>query len=122
MHFLLFNVNISLHKIAHWRLELTRNTHYTNSTDDTFYPYDLTIERFDEDFVIPIEWGDSVAVMAMWEQLEEKSDQDLKTIWDALSNYSPRNYWSKEGKIGMDRWAEAVCSVMNRRGLSTSLI
>lgn len=71
----------------------------------------------DEPIRIPIWTGDEKALERMWEKARGMSDQDLLTTWKCLVDYDPRNYWDKQGRIGMDTWADCVQAVLCQRGL-----
>jgi hypothetical protein len=53
----------------------------------------------------------------MWKKARALSDEDLATIWDALEDYDPRDYFDAKSGILMDDWAECIASVMDDRGI-----
>lgn len=55
--------------------------------------------------------------MSIYEKLAKMSNQQLKTTWEALSDYDSYEMYDAANNISMDNWAEAVYSEMDRRGI-----
>ena len=54
-------------------------------------------------------------------KLESLSDEDLKTIFDALQKvgYDEEEIWDHTHNITMEEWESGLYSELGRRGLST---
>lgn len=75
------------------------------------------LQEPDEAHPIEIWTGDPEAIDKMLNRISEFYDQRLVATWNALIDYDPRDYYDKNGKIGMDTWADAIQTELSKRGL-----
>lgn len=54
-------------------------------------------------------------VEKMYSKIEKLADEEVRTIWNALKNYNPKEEYAIG--ISMDTWAQAIYSEMDKRGI-----